>query len=291
MGRTICTCVRCGHTMRADSPEAVKLNLSNRGGRSAFVCSKCATLKMPYSTQNNNVVGKQKVNGMTYGVEFETAHASEQVRVHLFEYDYIPTSDCSIGDTEFISPIYQGLNKLPKMLATLDDYVASGDLVVDMDCGTHFHVGHTDYINPETMNYIRRFYHSLFVGLCKHMSENEIRTKALCGRSFMYYACRVNECSEPLEHRNFVNVSKNNNIEFRLCKFVRSEQYMLAVKFSSDCVKAIINNFIKHFNDVDFNRNKFKNQTEYRKYKAQLACKKMCKLFDKYSELALELYR
>lgn len=290
MGRIMCSCVRCGVTMHTDSPEAVKLSLANRGGRSAYICANCQAEKLAYSTQNNNVVGKQKCNGMTYGIEFETTYASEQVRVHLFEYDFIPTSDCSIGDTEFISPIYQGLNKLPKMLYTLDSYVENGELSVGWDCGTHFHVGHETYINRETMGYIRRFYHSLFVGLSDHMSENEERMTALFGRPFVHYACKVNENTEPMAHENFINVSKSNNLEFRICKFVKSEQYMLAVKFSSDCVKAIINNFIKHFNDVDFNRNKFQSQTEYRKYKAQLACKKMCKLFDKYSELAVKIY-
>ena len=72
-------------------------------------------------------------------------------------------------------------------------------------------------------------------------------------------------------------------IEFRACKFVNDKQYMNAVHFCDDVIKAVVVNFVEHFNDTPKDARRYPNQTAYRKHKAQTTANKLVKLFEKYT--------
>ena len=86
-----------------------------------------------------------------------------------------------------------------------------------------------------------------------------------------------------MEHCNFVNLQHDFTIEFRACKFINANQYMTAVKFNRDVVNAIIENFIKHFNDEEFDTRRYSTIKEYRLHKAQVTAAKLVKLWHKYT--------
>lgn len=264
-----------------------RISIDKRGGRDGFLCDFHARHLEGYSDENGYRAGLRKKNGFTFSMELETSFSTEKARGELLDFGFIATRDCTV-DVEYKSPIYEGLNAISKQLVSIDGLMNNGEIAFENcngdTCGTHFHVGHVGMINPETMGYIRRFYHSLFVLLSDAMVNNPEKTKKLFGRDFTYYASPINNHSDAMDHCNFINLQHDYTIEFRLCKFVSASQYMNLVKFNRDIVNAVIENFVKHFNDVDFDKSRYENATAYRKHKAQVTANKLVKLFEKYSE-------
>ena len=284
----MCMCQYCSATIETNQAEAngwARVTLANRGGRSAYLCPlhKNSTGDHGYhTTPQNNTRGASKEHGNTFGYEMETARPTAQARAEFVNAGFIPTRDATT-DCEFISPVYQSMNPLAKKFATFEKLMQAGEFAITENEGTHFHVGHVEHINAETNAYMRRFYHSLFVPLSEAMQANPEATAALFGRNFTFYACAINNGTEPSAHNNFVNLQHMNTIEFRLCKFQSAAQYMNLAHFCRDCTNAIINNFILHFNDD------VENKTEHRKHKANIAAGKMVKLFNKYAAIAQTL--
>ena len=255
----------------------ISVPLKNRGNRFGYLCPLHSNGygDSDYSDENDTLRGKMKKNGYTYSFEFEVRRPSVVFRAELLNAEFLPTRDITT-ECEFKSPIYLGLNAIPKKLQTIESLLNNGHGAVTDGDGTHFHVGHVDYINHETMRYISRFYHSLFVPLSDAMRENPELTEKLFGRNFVHYAQAVNENTRPYAHENFINIQHDNTIEFRLCKFRNSAQYMNAVHFCKAATDAIINNFIKHFDDPNAT-------TATRKHKADIAAQKLVRLFYKYA--------
>lgn len=275
-----CMCNNCNNI------GTVKVAIPNRGNRFGFMCDFHARHLEGYTTENDFRKGNRKVNGFTFSAELETSRSTAKARGELLNFGFLPTSDCTV-DVEYKSPIYEGLNAISKQTASIEKLVNEGQLAMDSSCGTHFHVGHADHINPETMQYIRRFYHSIFVPLSDCMVANPSETTAFWGRPFTAggWASPINSRSDATEHRNFVNMEHAYTIEFRLAKFRTAEQYMQVVKFCRDTVNAIIENFVKHFNDTDFDRSRYADQTAYRKHKAEVTANKIVKLYKKYANI------
>lgn len=265
----------------------VKVPIAKRGERCGYMCSFHAFNLEGYSDENNFRKGNRKANGFTISQELETSNSNIKARGELLDFGFIPTSDATV-DVEYKSPIYEGLNAISKQCVSIEKLIANGDLQIDSSCGTHCHVGHAEFINPTTMQQIRRFYHSIFVPLSDCMVNNPEATTAFWGRSFNSFgwARPINEHSSATEHRNFVNMEHSYTIEFRLAKFQTAAQYMQIVKFCRDVVNAVIENFVKHFNDVDFDRSRYNNQTEYRKHKATVTANKIVKLYKRYAGIA-----
>lgn len=261
----------------------VKVQLKNRGNRAAYLCEYHASHMgdESYFAENSKRRGNAG-HGFTFSFELEMHRPTATMRAELESVDFIPTYDCTT-DTEFKSPIYQSLNPIPKKLDTIEKLLRAGHGAIINADGTHFHVGHKDYINAETIAYLKRFYHSLFIPLCEAMQENPTATKKLFGRDFTYYASTIDRHTHADAHCNFINLQHSYTIEYRLCKFKNASQYMNCIKFCKDATNAIIENFIKHFNDEDFDTRRYKNKTEYRKHKADVTAKKLVKLFEKYS--------
>lgn len=276
-------CVCCGRLATN------RLTLRNRGGRAAYLCDFHLEEEHSYSDENDKRRGKEKVNRFTYSWENETSHSTEKARIELMSMGFIPTSDSTV-DVEYKSPIYNGLNAPIKQCVSIEDMLHSGDIRIGSNCGSHFHVGHAEHINPETMRYIRRFYNTLFVPLSQAIAADPEKARKFWGRTFTYYASPITENTYSgnvpgyeMPHENFINLQHEYTIEFRLAKFVTAQQYQNVMRFCKDVVSCIINNFILHFNATDYNDSKFESITAYRKHQAEKTARKIVMLYNKYT--------
>lgn len=277
MARTIVTCTKCGR--QASKHIMVGYQKNNRGQRTAYICEDCAREMHGYTTKNNELRGARTVHPFTYGIELETSGSSEKARGELAEYHFLPTADCTV-DVEYKSPIMNNLKSMSHLVKVIDRMMDNGEIEIGSNCGTHFHVGHKD-LDAETMGYIRRFYHSLFLPLCEAMEAHPIETREFWGRGFGHWSDTINESSYPTEHTNFINVQHDRTIEFRIAFYRNGAQYMNVAKFATKAVEAVMNNFVAHFNDSTFDTSRYANITEYRKHKAQVAGQKIAKAWMK----------
>lgn len=281
-----CTCCGAVHPVIHMIPTA----MPNRGGNNAYMCRECATRNRYYHTSNTELQGKAKANQTGVGWEVETSYSDDYARNILFEYGMIPTNDSSLHGMrtcEYVSGIQQGLNIGSKMCVTIEKLMQDGHLQINDSCGTHFHVSvnsmKDEHGQMVYMGYIRRFYHSLFVPLANAMRNNPEKTKRLFGRNFTGYAMDINENSNAGNRYNFINVTNDSNIEFRLNKFVSAKQAQAVTKMEVEMVKCIVTNFCEHFNDIPRDAMRYPTKTAYRKHKAQVTANKLVKLFEKYS--------
>lgn len=272
-----CNCRNC------NAEGVVSIPLNRRGSRNVYLCNFHAYRLESYTFENDFRLGSEKVHGYTYGMEFETSYSTLKARAELIANSFIPTHDATVN-AEYKSPIMQGLNSLSKQVRTYDELIAEGELRIGNECGTHFHVG-GEFINVETISYMKRFYHSLFLPLCAEMQANPDGNIRFFGRDFTYYASPINEHSNPDDHCNFINLQHSYSMEFRLCKYINGSQYMNCVKFCDEVAKTVVENFIKHFNDDYTDKNRYPTMTDYRKHKAQVAAQKLVKIYRKYAGL------
>ena len=218
--------------------------MPNRGGRIAYMCRDCASRNRYYHTSNTELQGKAKNNKVRVGWELESSYSDDYARNILFEYGMIPTNDSSLHGNRTC------------------EYVS----------------GRAVY-----MGYIRRFYHSLFIPLADAMRENPTKTKKLFGRCFTHYARDINRYTDADSRYNFINVTNDSNIEFRLNKFVTAKQSQELTKMEVEMVKCIVKNFCEHFMDTEWDRTRYEKRTHYRKHKADVTANKLVKLFEKYA--------
>ena len=279
----VCMCKDC-HAVGT-----VPVSVAKRGGRKGYLCDFHARRLEGYTVENDFRMGNRKKNGFTFSTELEVSFSTTKARGELVDFGFKPTSDCTVS-AEYKSPIYEGLNAISKQCVSIEKLMAESEMSIGSECGTHFHVGHVDYINAETMRYLRRFNNSLFVPLSEAIMADVEKSARFFGR-------RPNSWAEPItmsdtsgdlpgsymKHSAMFNLQHDYTVEFRQAKFVSAEQYMAVAKFAKDCVNAIIENFIKHFNDTDFDRNRYETRTLYRKHKAQVTANKLVKLYEKYT--------
>jgi len=268
--------------------EMVKTAMPKRGGNGAYMCLDCAENNRWYHTSNTELQGVAKANRVFVGWELESSFSDSYARNILFEYGMIPTNDSSLHGSrtcEYVSGIHQGLNIGSKMCESIEKLMQDGHLEINNSCGTHFHVSIDSMKdangNKTYMGYIRRFYHSLFVPLCKAMQDNPEKTEALFGRYFTHYARNIDSFADADCRYNFINVTNDSNIEFRLNKFVNAKQSQAVTKMEVEMVKCIIKNFCEHFMDVEWDRRRYEKRTAYRKHKADVTAKKLVKIFEK----------
>lgn len=294
-----CTC--CGAVNYVDS--MVKTAMPKRGNAAAYMCESCARQNRSYHTSNNVMQGVTKVNAVGCGIEFETSYTDEYARNIMFEYGFIPTHDCSLvsegrggrygydGNTcEYVSGIMQGLNIASKFAVTVENLMNENHLKINDSCGTHFHVSVNamkDAAGEQVyMGYIQRFYHSLFIPLTEVMKANPAATKAVFGRYFNeHYAKTIHADSYCGDRYNFINVTNNSNIEFRLNKFQNAKQFQNLMKMEVEMTKAIVTNFCEHFNDSEIDNRRYPTMTAYRKHKASMTAGKLVKIFKKYANI------
>lgn len=284
--------------------EMVKTSMPNRGGAAAYMCARCASENERYHATNNKDRGTNKVNKVFAGIELETSFTDEYARNILFNLGFIPTHDCSLTSDgigfrygwddgnacEYVTGIIQGLNIPSKMAVTIEKLMNENHLKINNSCGTHFHVSIDSMkdANGEKvyMSYISRFYHSLFTPLCETMTAHQTATEAIFGRYFNYHYCKsINNNSYVNDRYNFINVTNNSNIEFRLNKYQNAKQFQNLMKMEVEMVQAIVTNFCEHFNDEKIDTRRYANITEYRKHKANVTAKKLVNIFKKYANI------
>ena len=272
-------CVGCGLDITAMNNN-VKVTLNRRGGRAAYMCAECARRMSGYTFENDVRVGVEKVNKFTYAFELETSYTNEKARAELYADKFVPTADCTVN-VEYKTPIYRGLNAPSKQAVTIETLINNGDMRIDNECGTHVHVGEENYINPETMDYLKRFYNSLFTPLSNAMCENHADVKKVFGRDFEHWAqpITMNSCADT--HENFINMQHAYTVDYIICMFKNSKQFQNTLRLCKEFTSILINNFIMHFNDEDYDRSRYNSQRDYRMHKAQITAQKLVKAYRK----------
>lgn len=279
----VCMCKDC------NSVGTVKVPIAKRGNRFGYMCDFHARRLEGYTVENDFRMGERKGHGFTFSAELEVSMATTKARGELVDFGFKPTADCTVS-AEFKSPIFEGLNAISKQCVSIEKLISEGEIRIGQECGTHFHVGHAEHINPTTMRYLRRFNGSLFVPLSNAIMADPVKAESFFGRKSNTWAQPVT-MHDPsgdfegwqMKHEAMFNLQHDYTIEFRQAKFINANQYMSVAKFARDVANAIIENFVKHFNDSDFDTRRYANRTEYRKHKAQVTANKLVKLYEKYT--------
>lgn len=283
----ICNCPGCMNIGTQAHP------MPNRGGRMAWLCDFHAFDLESYYRENNNRIGNAKQHNGTSSIELETSFSDDQARAELLNAGFIPTSDCTV-DVEYKSSIYEGLNALSKQCVTIDRLVSEGRLVMGPECGTHYHYGHREWINPATMGWIIEYYEDLFRpmdDLLHEMSPDQVADffgRDLTDRTHMEgqsggsdgYAQSL-YYGDPETHENWINVQHDWTIEFRICKYRDHEQYMEIARTIKGIGEALVTDFIKHYNDEKIDKSRYKNIDAWRKHCAKKAGDKMRRKLEK----------
>ena len=199
------------------------VSIAKRGGRLGYMCDFHFAHLEDYSKKNEFRLGNEKQNGFTFSIELETNYSAVHARGELLNHGFLPTDDPTLGRTgvEYKSPIYEGLNAVSKQCVSIETMLNNGELEMDWHCGTHFHVGHHDYINAETMEMIRESFIQLFKPLSDAIaSQSEDECAAFWGREMSGWAEPIDEHTHPLEHCNFINLQHKETIEFRLPRYL-----------------------------------------------------------------------
>lgn len=297
MAMAKCKCVGC------NSVGTVKIK-TNHNPNGIWLCAHHAESVDRYTTEVTNFINKKKAHNCTFGQEFETAYSSPRARAILVENGYIPTHDGTV-DVEYKSSINNGLMAFAQLFKSIDKLIESGDISLDrnsrgysMSCGAHMHVGHPLVNNGEFDNFgepygadkdypLRNFYHTLFVPLSDIMKANPEATKALYGRNFNETSwaepITVNTC--PTTHENFINLQHTHTVEFRLCKYIDADQYMMLGKMHKEMMLSLVDTFLSKYYDETFvfNNKTFSTRREYRKALAIATSKRLVNSYRKYA--------
>lgn len=274
-----CACPDCNNI------GTVRIGLDKRGGRPAFLCEWHATHNECYGEGGKNNAGafnKARAKMYRNGIEFETSWTSEKARIEFLGNNFTPTNDGSLEGEftcEYVSPLYHGMNSLVRYVKTIDKYVKSGDIQMNDSCGTHFHMSLNNMVvehGENVMRYLRNkeIYKRVFMPLSNILKENPEKCEMLFGRELNpNYANALSESfCDPRDRYNFINVTNNTNIEFRVFKFRDAKQYTKAMWFARDVVDSIMRNF------SDF----YQMDEDEILHKCDVVGKKICKKFNEY---------
>lgn len=207
--------------------ELRKMNKAN------FICQNCL---QSYSYYKKNTVFKGKQTEMSFSFEFETASRTNEL-YELAKYNFIGCSDGTIAGLEWKSPIFYNRKSFHSICKKLDKFAR----YVGNSCGTHLHVG-TSY-----KDLIEKYKFEIFKPILTEMIDHRNETIKFWGRYFNSY-CQAS--IQDNRYNAFNTRSSVETLEFRLLKFINSEQYIRACDFCIDTTR-YINNFIGREN---FNR-------------------------------------
>lgn len=223
-------CCKCGRIVKENQYEKIG---------EKFLCKNCASIKC-YSTKNDKVMNKPTKSGKTYGFEFEcVCDKNNRNFVTAQNWGLIPTSDGSLpyGGVEFKTPTYNGLRGIRKVFNTMNSKVDFSDY----RCGQHINIGDKNWLNSENMQIIRENRTAIFNKLRIYMFNHPKQTEKVVGRTFGNY--RNNDMS--MVHGSWINLEHNNRIEFRMSKFVNTEQYFGLTMMWTEMIDAVIKNVLK----------------------------------------------
>lgn len=227
----------------------------NRGaGKRAFLCSYHANLRASlesYFAENKNVRGKHTAGNFTYSIEFECSHISAEAVGRFHQKEFVPTSDSTVF-AELKSPVYKSMKSAVKFFRmSVDKLVASGDVRVGWDAGTHFHVG-TPYTTQRTQRRLARDYRNLFKAVDSYVYNHKTEACRLFGRPTMhgtfFQPCDFNE---PFEHENWINLQHSRTIEFRVMKYRHAAQYALAMEYLKKFMEIVVDGYYSVLYNAD----------------------------------------
>lgn len=227
------TCKCCGSVINSGR-EAHKMSNGN------YICGECFRNK-GYSYKNNVAIGKiPKGKKRTFGFEFECVPKNDSCKANIIggDMNIVPTDDSSLpsGGVEFKSPTYNSMRGLRRVFKTMSNNVDFSD----DRCGQHINIGDRDYLNELTLDYLRG-HTAIFDNLKSYMLDNPEQTKHVCGRYFRRY------CSDNSSycHGSWLNLEKDNRMEFRISKFVTPNQYLNLTQMWSEMIDVLIEDAIK----------------------------------------------
>lgn len=272
-----CMCVGCNNV------GTVKVNLDKRGNRSAYMCDYHAKHNEWYGDGGKNeagAVGKARKKMYRFGMEFETSWTSDKVRIEFLGNGFTPTDDISLNGErtcEYVSPLYSGMNSIVRYVKSIDKYMKSGDIELNESCGTHFHISLNNMVmenNENAMFYLvqKEIYKRTFMPLSKMLSDDPEKCNRVFGRPLNedYANGITEEYCDPKDRYNFINVTNENNVEFRVFKFRNAEQYTKAMWFARDVIDCIMRNFntLNQMTDEEVN------------HKCDVVARKICKKYE-----------
>lgn len=243
-----------------------------------YMCDDCFNKQESYYTENSLFVNKDKKHGFTYSYEMELSR-HDLAFIRMLQYNnFVPTRDCTVV-VEYKSPIYKSLNGNRKLFRSLAS--ALDERYFDYTCGTHCNIGHIDYINASTISIIAEYYKILFLPMSNWLKLNRQASIEIYGRELSHWAMPISETTNPYEHTNFINIEHNTHIEFRQCKFINENQYVDCVQLNTKIMTALINNFLSHYYDEEFDTRRYKTIEQFRQYKASVTANKFIQLLEK----------
>lgn len=255
-----CQCAGCSNL------GIIPVSLANRGGRHGYLCSFHATELENYGSGGDNMYGAvdkkdtRKVLKCA-GIEFETSNSDTYARGQLLNKGFKPTYDSSLtgeNPCEYVSGLYIGMNsaiaQMNKVFAPLFD---DGHLYMDDSCGTHFHFSINSMVCEDGTHvmpilYNETYYVALFGALSKALEENPYRCEEFFGRQLCNYAPSISMKHQCWGYENrlfrnshrdrylFINPVNDNNIEFRIFKYVSSDQYVKCMKYAEKVTTSIM---------------------------------------------------
>lgn len=224
-------CLVCGRVVYAN--EGFRRMVRGRGYR-VFCVRHADSLECYHGSETLRAdhVGTPKKTALaatTVGVEIETDADDRHDPVYLRfrgtleRVGFVFESDCTIRTGEAPSPKMQGLATISAILRNNQDCLY---MLNTPHTGAHTHVAVDD------IEYLRRYYHSIFVPFSEWLDgHSDAWLYANFGSSFRGYASPVNFDSDVLDHSNVVNMQHAHTIEFRLPRITGYKQYMKVIKF------------------------------------------------------------
>ena len=238
---------------------------ANRGNtdnsKNGYICKTCGDNNYRYSKKNTKEYGDKSYNADGFGIEWETNGTTLDARHMFCRFGYIPTSDSSLANNdlngkahkyisgdggysqyscEYKSALMWGRKALTKQAAEFETFLNNGHIASDESCGTHTHISiNKDNNMGDTIRWVRKYAENLFSPLENLMKSNPQKTAEFFGRDFTYYASPINYNS-LYDHCNWINLSKDTDVEFRLNKFKNAKQFLKVVGFEYEILKYIV---------------------------------------------------
>lgn len=207
-------CCSCGKEFIAC--QGLKINSKD------YVCRECSYGKS-YSYKNDIFKGKK--TRISFSFEFETSSKNKNL-FELLKYGFAGCYDGSISGLEWKSCIYYNKKSLHAICRKLDKFAK----YVGNSCGTHLHVSTK---HKQTIQIYRK---EIFDPIMQIMQDNRSQTIRFWGRFFGHYC---NPSHTQGRYNAFNTESSVETIEYRLLKFINSDQYIRACDFCIDTTRYI----------------------------------------------------
>lgn len=236
-------CMVCGCVV--NKSEGYRRFVRGRGFR-IFCCDHALSLEgyhesASYRADSIGTIKKMPLTRQIIGVEVEidcdrNDEVYRRFRGTLERVGYCFESDCTVRGGEAPSPKMQGLAHISKVLQNNEDIFYA----FTENTGAHVHV------SCNKVEYLRRYYHSIFIPLCDYISDHSDAWKVeVFGSAFRGYAQPITATSIATAHANFVNLQHDYTMEFRLPRIRERHQFMQVLKFWRE-VGFMIDNYDFH---------------------------------------------